>query len=74
MLGGGGGGSGGGRGTEKIKSKVERAEALVTLVRETVRPEIWKENGGNAAVRYYNGNLIVTAPRSVQEAIGGPLE
>jgi hypothetical protein len=69
-----GGGGGGGRGTEQVKSKAERAEALVTLVRDTVRPEIWKENGGTAAVRYYNGNLIVTAPRSVHEAIGGPIE
>jgi hypothetical protein len=59
---------------EKVKTKQERADDLVTLVRETIRPEIWKENGGTAAVRYYNGNLIVTAPRSVQEAIGGPLE
>jgi hypothetical protein len=74
MMGSGGGGGGGGRGSEQVKSKAERAEALVTLVRETVRPEIWKENGGTAAVRYYNGNLIVTAPRSVHEAIGGPVE
>jgi hypothetical protein len=75
--GGGGGGLGGGGGgmqKEKVKTKQERADDLVTLVRETIRPEIWKENGGTAAVRYYNGNLIVTAPRSVQEAIGGPLE
>ena len=76
-LGGGGGGFGGGGGgltQEKIRTKQERADDLVTLIRETIRPEIWKENGGTAAVRYYNGNLIVTAPRSVQEAIGGPLE
>ena len=50
------------------------ADQLVTLIRETIRPTIWKENGGTAAIRYYNGNLIVTAPRSVHEAIGGPLE
>jgi hypothetical protein len=41
------------------------------MIRETVRPEIWRENGGAASIRFYNGNLIVTAPRSVQEAIGG---
>lgn len=77
-LGGGGGGFGGSGGggltQEKIRTKQERADDLVTLIRETIRPEIWKENGGNAAVRYYNGNLIVTAPRSVHEAIGGPVE
>jgi len=74
MGGGGGYGGGGGLTQEKIRTKQERADDLVTLIRETIRPEIWKENGGTAAVRYYNGNLIVTAPRSVQEAIGGPLE
>jgi hypothetical protein len=73
--GGGGGLFGGGGGEnkkEKTQTKTERAEALVTLVRETVRPDIWREAGGPASIRYYNGNLIVTAPRSVHEAIGGP--
>ena len=37
-----------------------------------VRPTIWKENGGPATMRYFNGKLIVTAPQSVQEMIGGP--
>jgi coproporphyrinogen III oxidase-like Fe-S oxidoreductase len=46
---------------------------LVTLVREVVRPTIWKENGGMASIRYFSGKLIVTAPVSVHEAIGGPI-
>ena len=71
---GGGGGSGGGRGEEKTLSKQERADALVKMIQEVVRPEIWRENGGTASVRYYNGHLVVTAPRSVHEAIGGPVE
>ena len=33
--------------------------------------EMWRDNGGTAAIRYFNGHLIVTAPRSIQEAIGG---
>lgn len=81
--GGGGGGGGGGSGLfgggggaagttdEKHKSKAERGEDLVALVRETVYPDVWRENGGNASIRYFSGQLIVTAPRSVHEAIGG---
>jgi hypothetical protein len=88
--GGGGGGRGGGGGggnsgfsfgsgggaeqKEKTKTKTERADELLTMIRETIRPDIWREAGGPASIRYYNGNLIVTAPRSVQEALGGPLE
>ena len=68
---GGGSGSGGGKTAEKTTTKAERAEALVALVREKVRPEIWRENGGTASIRYYNGHLVVTAQRSVQDAIGG---
>ena len=78
--GGGGGGGGGGifgnnnstsTTDDKHKTKIERGEDLVTLVRETVYPDVWRENGGSASIRYFNGKLIVTAPRSVQEAIGG---
>jgi uncharacterized membrane protein YgcG len=74
----GGGGSGtslftggGGGKTEKTTTPAQRANDLIDLIRSTIRPEIWQENGGKAVIRYFNGNLIVTAPRSVQEAIGG---
>jgi hypothetical protein len=56
---------------DKVKTREERGEDLVALVRETVYPQIWRENGGTASIRYWNGYLVVTAPRSVQEAIGG---
>jgi uncharacterized membrane protein YgcG len=75
--GGGGGGSplfGGGGGQqkeEKIKSRDERAQELVDLIVNTVRPEIWKENGGTSSIRYFNGNLVISAPLSVHEMIGG---
>jgi hypothetical protein len=73
--GGGGGNSGGSRGEAgEGTTKAERAEALVTMVRETIRPEIWRENGGSASIRYYNGHLVVTAPRSVHEALGGSFQ
>lgn len=83
--GGGGGGGGGGAGglfanggqntsKEVVKSKTERATDLMDLIRNIVQPDVWVENGGKAAIRYWNGNLIVTAPRSVQEAIGGAFD
>jgi hypothetical protein len=78
--GGGGGGQGifGGSGDsyrdkekEQATTREERGEQLVQLIMETVRPDIWAANGGTASIRYYNGHLIITAPRSVHEAIGG---
>lgn len=62
------------RDTEKSKSRTERAQDLIDLIKETVRPDIWDTNGGKAKIRYFNGTLIVTAPRSVHEAIGGPID
>jgi hypothetical protein len=63
-------GSGQGGGEERqTTTRRQRADALVTLIMETVSPEVWRENGGTSSVRYFNGHLIVTAPRSVQEQI-----
>ena len=58
-------------GTEDTPEK--RGAELVTLIQEVVRPNIWRENGGNASIKYFSGKLIVTAPVSVQESIGGPM-
>jgi uncharacterized membrane protein YgcG len=75
LFGGGSGGSGGSSQKEAPgKTKQERAQDLMDLIRSVVQPEVWQENGGKAAIRYFNGNLIVTAPRSVQEAIGGAVD
>jgi len=78
--GGGGGGGGGlftqdnanGAGAASDDTPEKRGEELVKLIEECVRPTIWKDAGGTAAIRYMSGKLIVTAPISVQEAIGGP--
>ncbi len=51
-----------------------KANELVQLIVETVTPSIWVQNGGKGTIRFFNGNLIVTAPRSVHEAIGGPVD
>lgn len=79
---GGGGGGGGGQslfgsnngsagGEQTRVTKDERGEGLVQLITETVRPDIWRANGGPASIRHFRGMLIVTAPRSVHEAIAG---
>jgi uncharacterized membrane protein YgcG len=72
LFGGAGGSSGGTK--EVTKTKDERAKDLIDLIEAVIQPEIWTENGGKAAIRFWNGNLIVTAPRSVQEAIGGAMD
>lgn len=56
---------------EPVKTKAERAKDLVDLITSVIFPDIWTDNGGTANIRYFNGMLVVTAPRSVQEAIGG---
>lgn len=66
--------SSGGQREKPGPTKEERAKELLDLIRSVIQPDVWVENGGKAAVRYWNGNLIVTAPRSVQEAIGGPMD
>jgi uncharacterized membrane protein YgcG len=65
----------GGSGDEtKGPTKSERAQGLVDLITAIVRPEIWSTNGGPATIRFFNGSLIITAPRSVHEAIDGPVD
>lgn len=81
--GGGGGGSGGsGQGlfggntpasaADTPQSRGQQGESLVKLITETVRPDVWRDNGGTASIRYFNGHIIVTAPRSVHEKISFP--
>ena len=85
VSGGGGGGGGGGsssglfgsgsnttgNGVDQQTTKQQRADSLVDTIKQTVQPSIWRDNGGTASIRYFNGHLIVTAPRSVHEAISG---
>ena len=79
--GGGGGGSGqsllGNAATGDENNRVAnaaRGQELVELVMNTVEPEAWRENGGTGSIRYFRGRLIVTAPRSVHEKIGGAVD
>lgn len=59
---------------EKGSTATERGEKLLTTITSTIRPEIWQANGGTATIAFFRGRLIVTAPRSVQEMIGGPVD
>jgi hypothetical protein len=59
---------------ETVKPKEQRADDLVQLIVATIQPEVWTANGGTASVRYFNGSLVVSAPRSVHEALGGPVD
>jgi uncharacterized membrane protein YgcG len=67
----GGGATGANGNAQPVKTKTERAQDLVNLIEAVVSPDIWKDNGGTASIKYFNGMLVVTAPRSVQESIGG---
>ncbi len=77
--GGGGGGSGQGifsgnsasNNVQAGTSSKERAEDLIKIIQDSIQPQVWKENGGTATIHFWNGSLIVTAPRSVHEALAG---
>ena len=43
------------------KTSQQRGDDLVTLIKEVVRPTIWRDNGGTASIGYFDGKLIVTA-------------
>jgi hypothetical protein len=62
------------QGTQMQKTPAQQGEDLATLIRQVVRPSIWVENGGPASIHFFNGKLIVNAPASVHEMIGGPLD
>ena len=68
------GGGGGSASSDKTPSKQERAQQLIDLITAIVRPDIWQSNGGPASIRFFNNSLIITAPRSVQDAIDGPVD
>ena len=51
--------------------KQQRGQDLVDLITQTIRPDVWKSAGGPATIAYYNGSLVVTAPRQVHEMIAG---
>lgn len=71
---GGGFGGGGGGAASQAKDKDAKAQELITLITETVFPDCWVQNGGKSSIKFFSGNLIITASRSVHEAIGGVVD
>ena len=67
----GGGGAGGQEDEDEGPTKQERADELISLITETIYPDLWRDNGGTASIRMFRDNLVVTAPRIIHEAIGG---
>lgn len=59
-------------GRETATTRAQRAEALVTLIQDTVEPHVWDINGGRSTVRVLGSRLIVSAPRYVHAQIGVP--
>ncbi len=82
-FGGGGGGAGGGGGgggapfgnpgeEPERMSEDEKVQQLVDIILETIEPDAWVDNGGDAAtIRYFEGVLIIRAPDYIQRQIGG---
>jgi hypothetical protein len=55
------------------ESEKARGQEVVDMVKQLTPAEIWEEAGGRAKITYFRGKLILTAPRSVHELIGGPI-
>ena len=78
----GGGGSGarsaGDRGSggysEISRTRADHLSEVIDLIQSSIEPNIWEVNGGRATIRVFLGrSLVVRAPLSVHEKLGGPL-
>ena len=78
----GGGGGGGGvvkaicsaaatsnQSSADVPTQADRANNIIKMITDTVRPELWKINGGDSTIEFFRGSLIVHAPRSVQRQL-----
>jgi type II secretory pathway component GspD/PulD (secretin) len=66
------GGQSGGGTDEDNRTRKERAEEIVELIRETIEPESWREGasaGTEASIRALEANLVVTQTASAHEQI-----
>lgn len=66
------GGSGNSGGSNTDPAAI--ADDLIAIITATIEPNVWQENGGTSTIRYFHGNLIITAPRRIHELIGGAFE
>jgi hypothetical protein len=83
-VGGGGGGSSGGMfqqgnsnqynsGNQQDSQQASEAtmEKLMTLIRDVVEPDTWRENGGNGSISAYQKTIIVRNTILVHQRLGG---
>jgi len=53
---------------------LDQAKELVDLVVETLSPSDWVQNGGMSTIRFFNGELIITANANTQQAVESLLD
>lgn len=61
------------RDPEQDLTRQERMQQLADLIRDTIEPDVWVENGGSATIRFMGTRLVVSAPRYVHAKIGVPV-
>jgi len=54
---------------QAASSQKDRADEIIKLITDTVKPELWQVNGGTATISFFRGMLIVNAPRSIHELL-----
>jgi hypothetical protein len=64
-----GAGSSSSSSTSSATDQKTRADEIIKLITDTVKPELWQINGGTATITFYRGNLIVNAPRSIHDML-----
>jgi hypothetical protein len=68
------GGTSGGGPDEDNRSRSERIKEMIEMIKETVEPTSWKDNGGEGTISSFNNTvLVVRATLDVHERLGGPL-
>jgi hypothetical protein len=50
----------------------ERLQQLADMIKKTIEPDSWDDNGGRGTIRVFNCTLVVRNTIEVHEKIGGP--
>lgn len=58
-------------GKEADATPDETTRRLIEMIKTSIQPESWKENGGEGTIRYFKGRLIVRNNQLVHEQLGG---
>lgn len=52
------------------KTPEQRGDEIAQIIRDTIEPDVWRDNGGSASIRYFQGKLLINAPLYVHSQIG----